>query len=224
MAEARHLTVQSVSAEAQVKIISGGSSDAKVTLTSPFGNRTSTFEIVNDGQATANPVLRFTDGANDLMTLTDLGSTGDLYVSGDVSVGSSTSTGLHSLTVQSGGKAELEVRSGEASDASVVITSGVDQKARLVLVDPADDAAGSTFEIYNDGAANTYPALRVSDGTNIMLSVIDMGSTGDLHVTGDGVIGSVSSTGPRALQVMLFDPVLSCDAVLRRFLLLCEGS
>ena len=134
-----------------------------------------------------NPVLRFTDGVNDLMTLTDLGDTGDLYVSGDVSVGSKTSTGLHSLTVQSGGKAELEVRSGEDSDASVVVTSGVDQRARLVLVDPADDAAGSTFEIFNDGAENTHPALRVSDGTNIMLSVIDMGSTGweASHMTHD---------------------------------------
>ena len=76
-----------------------------------------------------------------------------------------------------------------------------------------------------DGAENDFPALRIADGDgNVMLSVIDMGETGDLHVTGDGVIGSVSSTGPRALQVMLFDPVLSCDAVLRRCLLLCEGS
>ena len=34
-----------------------------------------------------------------------------------------------------------------------------------------------------------------------MLSVIDMGSTGDLHVTGDGIIGSVDAIGPRTLTV-----------------------
>ena len=31
--------------------MSGGSSDAKLAFTSPFGNQTSTFEIVNDGTA-----------------------------------------------------------------------------------------------------------------------------------------------------------------------------
>ena len=41
------------------------------------------------------------------------------------------------------------VRSGEDSDATIVVTSGIDQKARLVLVDPAPDGLGSTFEIYN---------------------------------------------------------------------------
>ena len=204
--DARHVTVSSLEAEAVVRIMSGGSSDAKLVFTSPFGNQTSTFEIVNDGTAFTEPVLRFTDGLNDLMTITDKGTTGDLFVSGNVDIGTPTSPGTHSLVVQSGAQAELVVRSGEDSDATIVVTSGIDQKARLVLVDPAADGAGSTFEVYNDGAENEFPALRIADGDgNVMMSVIDMGDTGDLHVTGDGVIGSVSSTGPRSLQVVSND-------------------
>ena len=107
---------------------------------------------------------------------------------------------------QSGAQAELVVRSGQDADASIILTSGVDQRARLVLVDPAEGDAGSTFEIYNDGAENDFPALRIADGDgNIMLSIIDMGETGDLHVTGDGVVGSVSSTGSRSLSIVSND-------------------
>ena len=46
----------------------------------------------------------------------------------------------------------MVVRAGETSDAAVIITSGVDQQARLLLVDPADDLDGSVFKIFNDGA------------------------------------------------------------------------
>ena len=39
-----------------------------------------------------------------------------------------------------------------SSDAMLTITSGKDKRAKLVLVDPAPGNAGSTFEIFNDGA------------------------------------------------------------------------
>lgn len=207
--EPRYLTVASLDAEANIRIIAGGDGDAMVVLKSPFVNDTiSTFQIKNEGSpANHIPVLRFTsvDGngvTDNLMSLKDLGTTGELHVSGNVMIGDENSAGTHSLIVQSGAAAELLVQSGENAEATVTITSGIDQKARLVLVDPAEDGEGSTFEIYNDGGENERPALRIADGdSNIMLSVVDMGETGDLLVTGDGIIGSVQSQGPRTLTV-----------------------
>eukprot|EP01048_Picozoa_sp_COSAG05_P004384 COSAG05_NODE_233_length_13251_cov_30.223920_1_plen_2428_part_00 len=278
-ADPRYLTVSSQTAEAAIRIISGGDEDATLSLKSPFGetctsaygiycatlvmagidpaadqttctteliigssnpkctytatngvnpatctdstvdpstgagltctNVVSTFEIKNEGMPPYNaivgqraPVLRFTDGTDNLMSLTDLGNTGNLHVSGNVVVGSAQSPGLHSLVVQSGAAAELLVQSGEDADAAVTITSGIDQNARLVLVDPALDGQGSTFEIFNDGAENEFPSLKIADGdTNVMLEIVDMGTTGDLHVTGDGIIGTTASTGDRRLTV-----------------------
>eukprot|EP01043_Picozoa_sp_COSAG02_P008019 COSAG02_NODE_249_length_27097_cov_30.179155_8_plen_2297_part_00 len=207
--EPRHLTVASLDAEANIRVMAGGEGDATIVLTSPFVNDTvSTFQIKNEGSPDGHiPVLRFQslneDGASDnLMSLKDLGSTGELHVSGNVMIGNENSPGTHSLVVQSGATAELLVQSGENAEATVTITSGIDQNARLILVDPALDGEGSTFEIFNDGGENEQPALRFADGdSNIMLSVVDMGETGDLHVTGDGIVGSIESSGPRTLTV-----------------------
>jgi hypothetical protein len=203
--QSRKLTVSSTDGEAAVKIISGGHADAKLSLVSPLGpGATSTFDIINDGSATDNAVLRFTDGpdGHDLMTITDAGTTGNLFVSGNVQVGHPDSVGTHQLMVQSGEKAEILVQSGENSDASVIVTSGVDQKARLVLVDPGDDGFGSTFEIFNDGAENINPALRFADGDqNNLVSIIDVGGVGELHVTGDALFGGPDSVGPRTVTV-----------------------
>jgi hypothetical protein len=208
-AEPRYLTVASLDAEANIRVMAGGEGDAMIVLKSPFVNDTvSTFQIKNEGSPDDRiPVLRFSsvneDGATDnLMSLKDLGTTGELHVSGNVMIGDEESAGTHSLIVQSGAAAELLVQSGENAEATVTITSGIDQNARLVLVDPAEDGEGSTFEIFNDGGENEQPALRIADGdSNVMLSVVDMGETGDLHVTGDGIIGSTQSQGPRTLTV-----------------------
>jgi hypothetical protein len=250
----RQLHVSSSESEAVVRLISGGSHDAKLSLVSPLvvavpescvpnpgtptancdphpagtfilgdpascgtgcdytapsAGTTSTFDILNDGDPTDEAVLRFTDGlisegggGNDLLTITDKGDTGDLFISGNVEVGHTDSTAVHKLVVQSGADAEVLVTAGEASDAAVIVTSGVDQKARLVLVDPADDGDGSIFEIYNDGAANTLPALRFADGDrNDLVSIIDVGGIGELHVTGDAQFGDSDALGPRTVSV-----------------------
>ena len=154
-------------------------------------------------------VLRFTDGlvsegggGHDLLTITDKGDTGDLFISGNVEIGHSDSTDVHQLVVHSGADAEVLVTAGEASDAAVIVTSGVDQKARLVLVDPADDDDGATFSIYNDGASNALPALRFADGdANDLVSIIDVGGIGELHVTGDAQFGDLNALGPRTVSV-----------------------
>lgn len=205
----RHLTVASLDGDANIRVMAGGEGDATIVMTSPYVNGSvSTFQIKNEGAPDDHiPVLRFAslnaDGASDnLMSLKDLGTTGELHVSGNVMIGNDDSPGTHRLVVQSGATAELLVQSGENAEATVTITSGIDQNARLVLVDPALNGEGSTFEIFNDGAENELPALRIADGdSNVMLSVVDMGETGDLHVTGDGIIGSANAQGPRTLTV-----------------------
>eukprot|EP01052_Picozoa_sp_SAG31_P010451 SAG31_NODE_573_length_13971_cov_5.931949_3_plen_1047_part_00 len=203
----RRLEVSSTDNMASVRVIAGGTSDAVVRLVAPFGmthNETSTFDIRNSG-ASNESVLLFTDGPaseNLMVSMTDKGDTGDLYVSGNIDVGHVDSTSLHQLTVSSGHEAEVVVRAGEASDAAVIITSGVDQQARLLLVDPADDDDGSVFKIYNDGAENAEPTLRIANRRDVnIVSIIDKGTLGDLHVTGDGVFGSPTSGGPRTVSV-----------------------
>ncbi len=217
VAEPRYLTVSSIDAEANVRILAGGEGDAMIVLKSPFVDDTmSTFQIKNEGSPDGlgfadlngpKPVLRFSSldenaASKNIMSLTDLGTTGELHVNGNVMVGDEESAGTHNLIVQSGAAAELLVQSGGNADATVTITSGANQNARLVLEDPAEDGEGSKFQIFNDGAENQRPALRVADGdSNVMLSVVDMGETGDLYVTGDGIIGSPHSQGTRALTV-----------------------
>lgn len=207
--EPRYLTVSSLDAEANVRIQAGGEGDAMILLKSPFVDDTlSTFQIKNEGVPDGQmPLLRFSslleDGAsNYIMSLKDLGTTGLLHVNGNVMVGDDESAVSHKLIVQSGAAAELLVQSGENAGATVTITSGANHNARLVLEDPAGDGEGSKFEIFNDGGENQRPALRIADtDSNVMLSIVDMGETGDLFVTGDGIVGSFHSQGPRALTV-----------------------
>ena len=177
--------------------------------TAPSAGTQSIFDILNDGNPTDDAALRFTDGlisegggGHDLLTITDKGTTGDLFISGNVEIGHADSTAVHKLVVHSGADAEVLVTAGEASDAAVIVTSGVDQKARLVLVDPADDGDGAIFEIYNDGASNALPALRFADGDqNDLVSIIDVGGIGELHVTGDAQFGDHDALGPRTVSV-----------------------
>ena len=155
-AEPRYLTVSSLDAEANLRIKAGGEGDALVLLKSPFvDNSVSTFQIKNEGTPDIFPVLRFAsldeDGASaNIMSLSDLGTTGHLHVNGNVVVGDEESAGTHNLIVQSGAAAELLVQSGGNADATVTITSGADKNARLILEDPAEDGEGSKFEIFND--------------------------------------------------------------------------
>ena len=55
----------------------------------------------------------------------------------------------------------------------MTITAGKNKNAKLVLEDPADGVSGSKFEIYNDGA-QVDPTLRITDGTNTMMSLKDL--------------------------------------------------
>ena len=52
----------------------------------------------------------------------------------------------------------------------MVVSSGPNQDAKLVLKDPAPGFSGSTFEILNDGS-EAQPTLRITDGLYTMLKV-----------------------------------------------------
>jgi hypothetical protein len=96
------------------------------------------------------------------------------------------------------------VESGDAYDATVTITAGIDRDSKLILADTAGSSAGSvgsSFEIINVGASNVNPELQITNGVSLMATFIDKGDTGDLQVTGDGVIGGPDSIGPRSLLV-----------------------
>ena len=48
----------------------------------------------------------------------------------------------------------------------------------------ASGSNGATFEIVNEGAANSLPKLKITDGTNTLVSITDNGKTGDMTVSG----------------------------------------
>ena len=96
----------------------------------------------------------------------------------------------------------MEIISADSYDASVTITAGVDRDARLILSDiPGPSSAGGHFEIINDGTANDFPELAVTNGVSTMAKFIDMRSTGDLQVTGNMMVGGPDAIGQRTLAV-----------------------
>eukprot|EP01046_Picozoa_sp_COSAG06_P098273 COSAG06_NODE_44374_length_364_cov_0.569811_1_plen_121_part_11 len=113
-----------------------------------------------------------------------------------------------------------------AHDASIVVTSGPNQRAYLKLQDPADGGQGNGFWVFNDGAKGVnpeesddgpetvdlwtvdssddtgFPTLRISnDMSASLLSVYDQGDSGSLQLNGDFGIGGLDSSGARVLRV-----------------------
>jgi cytoskeletal protein CcmA (bactofilin family) len=217
--DSRGLTIKSQEATT-LRIQAGGSSGARVQLSSPFGQDCiagvcsslfSTFELDNeglppmvdvdgDGDVDNAPKFRISSGGSSLFELTDLGGHAELYITGSFEVGTATSAATHTYSVQSGAASELFVDS--SNDAAVVISSGKDRQAQLILVDPATDGEGNTFVILNDGGNNEQKNLCFADGDgNTMARIEDKGESGDLLVTGDGVVGSMHVAGDRKITV-----------------------
>lgn len=202
------LLVHSEIDAAIVQIHSGGQTDGRlmfVNLLDGVGTaHESIFDIRNEGSPPVNvitglpnPVLHIGDATDDLISLVDTGTTSLLKVSGAVEVGSQSLSTRQQLVVQSGADAELFIKSGQDTDAVLEIKSGPGRKARLALIDPAEDGDGCTFSILNDGGD-----MRIVDtDDNQLLSIVDRGHTGDLAVTGDGVFGSDQAPGDRTLTV-----------------------
>ena len=199
--------------DAILEVVAGANFDAKLILKDPAdGMSGSTFEIFNDGGQNVNPTLRITDGdlggENTLLTLVDMGTTAMLTVTGDAMFGGSSSTGARSLTVATDGVASMSILSGNLADAVLTISAGTDRDSRLVFVDTAGGADGSTFEFANRGASNTLPQFDITDGTNVMLSIIDSGNTGDLTVTGQIQCVNLDASGAVSLGDGLEDEIV----------------
>lgn len=86
--------------------------------------------------------------------------------------------------LQSSGHSVLALTAGASHDSVVRIESGPNQNAMLRLVDPQDGVGGQVFEIYNEGGASNH-TLRITDGINSMLTVVDQGDVGRLQLHGD---------------------------------------
>lgn len=199
---ASELYIQSAS-DAAVTIQSGKDRQAQLVLIDPALNGNgNTFTIVNDGGNNVQKNLKVVDGdGNTMVSIADMGATGDLVVTGDGVIGSKHVAGDRTLTVQSSNVAEIDVIAGSESDAVLKITSGQDRESSLVLIDPASGDEGSEFHIVNAGAEHSYPTMRFTDGEYDMMSLIDKGTTGDLHVTGSGLVGSPAATNDIVLTV-----------------------
>ena len=134
-------------------ITAGVNMDAKLILADSADGTGARFELFNDGSASSSadncptgncPVFRITDGTDTMMSITDRGDIGDLYVSGSALFGGPAAGGDRDITVQSSGEAKVSVISGPGNDAVVTITAGEDQDAKLILEDPADGASAVT--------------------------------------------------------------------------------
>ena len=191
------------STDAAVVIQSGNDKQAQLVLVDPAKDgEGNSFAIINDGGENRHKNLLFADGdGNTMMRIEDKGASGDLLATGDGVVGSMHVDGARTLTVQSSSVAEINVLAGSQSDALLKVSSGPDRQASVVFVDPASLTDGSRFHIVNVGDAMDYPTMRITDGTYEMMSLLDKGDTGDVLVTGSGLVGGPSGEGERVLQI-----------------------
>ena len=195
--------IAGVGYDASITVRSGANQNAKIVLRDPApGNAGSIFEIVNQGESTAVPTLLITDGLNTMVKIEDTGDFGDMQVTGNANFGTPDTPEARMLSVHSAMKASMEIISGDSYDAAIIITAGADRDARLILSDiPGAGTPGGHFEILNDGSANDFPTLQITNGVSLMAEFIDKGAIGDLHVTGNAIVGGDGAIGQRTLTV-----------------------
>jgi hypothetical protein len=209
-------------ARADVFVSSGPSSDGTIVLQSGRGqdavvrledtradSNSGTFVIKSSGDKR----LRVEDANSALMmAVTDTGTTGDLTVTGDVEFGSSVSTSATAVTIQGGKQVMMDVVAGTGSAAQMSLSG---QTAMVKL----GSRNATNFAIYTGGSASakslrigvprspeeygSTPSMDSIDAYQDIVSIVDRGKTGDLHVSGDVVIGgnATSLAGPKSLTV-----------------------
>jgi hypothetical protein len=239
----RSLDIVSEAEQSSLVLKSGGDGSTTITLTSGAtteSNSPASFSLINTaevGTIQTQPSLRLVDSQADhhldLLVLSarpvGLANVGDLYVAGSMIVGELNTTETQTLKQSvglSGGPATLTAQSMGSFDASVVVTSGPNQRAYLKLQDPADGGQGSGFWIFNDGTKGMlpdnpdevpevvdlwtvassddpgFPTMRISnDITASLLSLYDQGDSGSLQLNGDFEVGHLDSIDARMLRV-----------------------
>jgi hypothetical protein len=190
----RSLTLISESQSSTLLLQSGGTSDSYLLFDQL--DKDVQFTLRNYALSEDYPTMVLSDNSVDIMKVNDRGN---LWVSGTITVGELDSVGVQSLSTQTSGPTTISAIAGVSSDASLVLTSGPNQQAKLQLVDPADSIEGSTIEIFNDGGANNA-TMRITNGVENLVSVGDQGSVGSLTLEGNLKIFSLDAS-PRSLTV-----------------------
>ena len=196
----RSLTLISMTQSATLDLQSGGTGDSSLIFEQldTMGRFTlRNYALATDYVDHPFPTLVLTDESVDLMRLNNQGR---LWISGSFTTGEDDSVTEQSLRTQTTGPSSISIAAGASSDASVIVTSGPSQRAKLRLIDPADSVEGSTFEIFNDGLAPNA-TLRITDGIHDMVGLTDNGDTGSLQLSGDFLIQG-NDTNPRTAAVM----------------------
>jgi len=183
------LSVVSSASTATALISSAAGSDASLALQ----QGATSFKIINRA---ASSKLVFTDGANDLLSISR--TNGGVATRGDVTVGGSTSSGAKAISVTSSdGAASVAVQSGGASAASMSITAPSGQDASLTLT----ESTGKSWHLKSDATNN---ALKIGEGSNDWLSIADNGAaifSGDLTTEGNLAVGTDTSLGTKQLYL-----------------------
>lgn len=209
-------------ARADVFVSSGSSSDGLIILQSGRGqdaavwledtrtdNNGGTFVIKSSGDNR----LRVEDADSSLMlAVVDTGSKGDLHVTGDAEFGSLSSAAPTTVTLEAGNQSTLDIVAGAGSGAQISLSGGT----ALVKLGTQNS---TTFAMYTGGSAKSgsgkslrigvprlaeeYRSGNVATDYQDIVSIIDRGTTGDLHVSGNVLIGGneASILGPKSLTV-----------------------
>ena len=110
--------------------------------------------------------------------------------------------GPRSALVQSSMQASLQVSSGGTGDAYVIVKSGPNMNATVVLRDTADGDDGSVFNVVNLGNQNAESRIALTDvASNALVSVVDTSSTADFLVSGNAIFGGPTAFGSRSVSV-----------------------
>lgn len=148
------------SSDATIMVTSGPNQNAALRLIDPADSTSSsTFAIFNRGDA-VNATLAITDGDNDLLTITDQGDVGAAQFHGDF-ITTSTGAQPRLLTVQSVQSAMMNVHTN-IDDATVVVTAGQNNDARLVLTDPNGDPDSPAYD-----SKNVFAIVNVGEVTQV---------------------------------------------------------
>jgi len=191
-----------------------GASTATTTISAASGNDatlnlqqgTNAFKMVNKAYQSK---LFFTDGTNDLMSLSR--TDGAVVTRGDVTVGGTTSTGAKTLTVASSDStASVAIQSAGANAASLSVTAPLGQDASLTL----EEVSGRAWKLTSDASSNAFTIGEgANDGNQAWLTIEQTTGAalfrGDLSTSANLAVGTSSSSGAKSVTVQSPDDVAS---------------
>ena len=163
------------------------------------GKRTNNGNGVPSLWTTTLPTLRITSkmaaGADlDLLHIVDQGLRGDIAMEGNTYINGLQEKQKRKLSLNSMSSAKLLVSSG-SNDTSTLLIQSQPDGSPTIKFDDLEETHKSFFAISNEGTFNLEPKVSIKDkNDNVLFQIKDIGSVGDIIVSGDAKFGETSAS------------------------------